>query len=194
MPGWRVQPTRQPGLMLLNGKDLFVSSALTLVAPAPLPSLDPGFRPAVLANRAFRREAAVPLAITLERPDGAVSRFDTVAFAEDHPRAAANLSYAVRLVKFLLWARGGWKVTVGGPASFADHIRRVYAPDGPRAFDYDFMGETVYQRPFTVVSCAPEEAPPAQETGQPLGRHLDGCRIGFDLCASDLKVSAVING
>ena len=153
--------------MLLNGKDLFLSSALTLVAPAPLPSLDPGFGPAVLANRAFRREAAVPLAITLERPDGAVSRFDTVAFAEDHPRAAANLSYAERLVKFLLWARGGWKVTVGGPASFADHIRRVYAPD---------------------------EAPPAQETGQPLGRHLDGCRIGFDLCASDLKVSAVING
>ena len=27
-----------------------------------------------------------------------------------------------------------------------------------------------------------------------MGRHLDGCRIGFDLGASDLKVSAVIDG
>jgi predicted NBD/HSP70 family sugar kinase len=28
----------------------------------------------------------------------------------------------------------------------------------------------------------------------PLGRHLDGCRIGFDAGASDRKVAAVING
>ena len=189
----------QPGIMLLNGKDPVVSSALTLVAPSFRPPLDPDFRPAVLANRAFRREAreagaAVPLVIALERSDGAVSRFDTLAFAADHPRAAANLLYAERLVKFLLWARGGWKVTIGGPAGIVDHIRRVYAPGGPRAFDYQFMGETVYQQPFIVVACAAEDAPPAREAGQSLGRHLDGCRIGFDLGASDLKVSAVIDG
>jgi predicted NBD/HSP70 family sugar kinase len=35
---------------------------------------------------------------------------------------------------------------------------------------------------------------PPREAHQPLGRHLDGCRIGFDLGASDLKVSAVIDG
>ena len=28
----------------------------------------------------------------------------------------------------------------------------------------------------------------------PLGRHLDGCRIGFDLGASDRKCAAVANG
>ena len=189
----------QPGIMLLNGKDPVVSSALTLVAPSFRPPLDPDFRPAVLANRTFRREAreagaAVPLVIALERSDGAVSRFDTLAFAADHPRAAANLLYAERLVKFLLWARGGWKVTIGGPASIANHIRRVYSPAGLRAFDYQFMGETVYQQPFIVVACAAEDAPPAREAGQSLGRHLDGCRIGFDLGASDLKVSAVIDG
>lgn len=176
-----------------------MTSAMTLIKPPFIPPLDPDFRPAVLANRAFRRAAveagaAVPLVIALERSDGAVSRFETVALAEDHPRAAANLPYAERLVKFLLWARGGWKVTVGGPASIAEHIRQVYSPSGPRAFDYHFMGEQVYQQPFTVVSCAAEDAPPAREAGQALGRHLDGCRIGFDLGASDLKVSAVIDG
>ena len=66
--------------------------------------------------------------------------------------------------------------------------------DGPRKFDYRFMGEQVYGHPFTVVSCGADEVPAAREGGQALGRHLDGCRIGFDLGASDLKVSAVIDG
>jgi predicted NBD/HSP70 family sugar kinase len=172
---------------------------LALIKPEFTPPLDPNFRPAVLANRAFRQAAAesgvaVPLVIALERSDGAVSRYETIALAADHPQAAANLPYAERLVKFLLWARGGWKVTIGGPAGVAEHIRRVYAPDGPRRFDYHFMGEQVYQQPFTVVACAAGEAPPAREAGQALGRHLDGYRIGFDLGASDLKVSAVIDG
>ena len=56
------------------------------------------------------------------------------------------------------------------------------------------MGEQVYEQPFTVVPCAPGEVPPANESGKPLGRHLDGCRIGFDLGASDRKVSAVVDG
>ncbi len=176
-----------------------MSSSPTLIKPNFVPPLDPDFRPAVLANRALRQAAseagaAVPLVIALERSDGAVSRFETTAFAADHPNAAANLDYAERLVKFLLWARGGWKVSIDGPAGIAEHIRQVYAPDGPRAFDYHFMGENVYQQPFTVVSCEAGQAPAAREAGQALGRHLDGCRIGFDLGASDLKVSAVIDG
>ena len=69
--------------------------------------------------------------------------------------AGANLVYAERIVKFLLWARGGWKVTIGGPATIGEHIRSVYSPDGVRQFDHHFMGEQVYQHPFTVVSAAP---------------------------------------
>jgi hypothetical protein len=45
-----------------------------------------------------------------------------------------------------------------------------------------------------VIVCNPEEIPPACESGKTLGRHLDGCRIGFDLGASDRKVSAVVDG
>ena len=174
-------------------------SPFPLIAPKLLPPLEPEFRPASLANRAFRADVAasgqgVPLIISLERSDGSVSRYETVAFPDGHPRFEANLTYAERIVKFLLWARGGWKVTIGGPRGIGQHIAKVYAPDGPRRFDHRFMGEQVYGHPFTVVSCGADEVPAAREGGQPLGRHLEGCRIGFDLGASDLKVSAVVDG
>jgi predicted NBD/HSP70 family sugar kinase len=147
---------------------------MKLVTPATLPPLDPDFKPAVLANRAFVQAvedsgSGVPLKIALERGDGSISVFETVAFAPDSPDAGQNLMYAERLVKFLLWARGGYKVIIGGSDQIADHLRTVYAPDGARAFDHEFMGMA-------------------------LGRHLDGNRIGFDLGASDRKTSAVING
>lgn len=171
---------------------------MTLPAPRFAPPLDPDFRPASLAVRAFDAEVAaaggVRLVLGLERADGELSRFETRVFPEGHPRCAANLMHVERLVKFLLWARGGWRVYVGGPRAIGEHLAKVYAADGARAFDYHFMGEQVYQRPFTIVPCAADEVPPAREAGQALGRHLEGCRIGFDLGASDLKVSAVIDG
>ena len=173
--------------------------AFRLVPPKLVPPLDPGFRPAVLANRAFQQEVAVsgvgtPLVLGLERNDGETSRFETRVFPEGHPGAQANLMYAERLVKFLLWQRGGWKVYVGGPRSIGEHIARCYSPGGEREFDYHFMGEQVYEQTFTVVPCDPRDVPPAREAAQSLGRHLEGCRIGFDLGASDRKVSAVIDG
>lgn len=170
-----------------------------ITAPQIIPPLDPGFRPAALANRAFRKIAAdsgqaALLVIGLERPDGTTSRYETQVLAADHPQADLNLPYAERLVKFLLWQKGGYKVVIGGPQTIGEHVRRTYAPDGTRAFDYNFMGETVYERPFEVVVTTPDKVPPAKETSVPLGRHLDGNRIGFDLGASDRKVAAVVNG
>ncbi len=174
-------------------------NAFRLVPPKFVPPLDPGFRPAVLATHAFKKEVAesgqgVPLIIGLERGPGETSRYETIVFPDGHPRAAANLQYIERLVKFLLWHRGGWKVMVGGPRSIGEHIKKVYAPGGEREFDYHFMGEDVYERTFTVVPCDPKDVPPAHEAAASLGRHLDGYRIGFDLGASDRKVSAVVNG
>ena len=56
------------------------------------------------------------------------------------------------------------------------------------------MGERVYGRPMTIESAAFDAAPAERETAAPLGRHLDGCRIGFDLGASDRKCAAVADG
>jgi len=172
---------------------------MELPVPRISPPLDDGFRPAVLANQAFREAvsesgAGVPLVFGLERADGSVSRFETEVFCQDHPGAAENLMYAERILKFLLWQRGGWKVYVGGPEGIGKAIRGRYSSDGVRAFDHRLMGAEIYNRPFTVVVCDCEGVPAAQEKGKPLGRHLDGHRIGFDLGASDRKVSAVVDG
>ena len=176
-----------------------MSETLDLVKPEFLPPLDDGFRPAVLANHAFWAEVeasggGVPLVLGLQRPDGSVSRFETRVLAEDQPKAKANAFFAERLLKFLLWQRGGCKVYVGGAPSVGEYIKTCYAPDGSRAFDHRFLGRNIYNEPFRVVACDPAEVPPEQEIGRPLGRHLEGCRIGFDLGASDRKAAAVIDG
>jgi predicted NBD/HSP70 family sugar kinase len=173
--------------------------SLNLIKPNIVPPLDDEFRPAVLTNRSFQQEVAksgvgVPLIIALERAGEVVSRYGTVVYPANHPKAGANLPYVERVIKFLLWQRGGWKVYMGGSLQVAEYIRQVYAPDGERAFDYEFMGQKVYEQPFTVVACDINEVPQVNEQGQPLGRNLDGYRIGFDLGASDRKVSAVVNG
>jgi predicted NBD/HSP70 family sugar kinase len=173
--------------------------AFKLVEPRFLPPLDADFRPAVLANRAFQQEvessgAGVPLVLGLERPGGSRSRFETRVFPAGHARSEANLTYAERLFKFLLWQQGGWKAYVGGPRSIGNYLSSCYAPGGAREFDFHFMGQDVYEKTFTVVSCAPEKVPTESVCETPLGRHLDGYRIGFDLGASDRKVSAVVDG
>jgi predicted NBD/HSP70 family sugar kinase len=169
-----------------------------LAKPLVVPPLDVHFAPAVLANRACRvamrqSGAAVPLVIGLERGDGSISVYRTECFDERYPTASLNLPYAERLVKFLLWQRGGWRVIVGGPPSVGEYVRQVYSPQGARAFDFDFMGG-VYEHPFTVEITEPDKVPAASEGTVRLGGHLEGCRIGFDLGASDRKVAALIDG
>jgi predicted NBD/HSP70 family sugar kinase len=160
--------------------------------PAPL---DPGFQPAVLFNRDYLKSVnksatAVPLVIGLEREGGLLSRYETIV---DPHAGAASLLYVERIVKFLLWARGGWKIHLGGPQQIGAQIRKCYSANGERAFDAELMSR-VYERSFDVAVMDPDSVPEKQEMSALLGGHLDGCRIGFDLGASDYKVSAVKNG
>jgi predicted NBD/HSP70 family sugar kinase len=166
-----------------------------LLNPQFRPVLDPDFQPASLWNRAYRALVSqsgggVPLAIALERADGAVSVFRT-AVLPDHDETQR---YVERLLKFLLWQKGGCHITIAGDAKLVRYLRGVYGPGGARAFDYEFMGERVYGKPLTFLRAPYEAAPAEREAAAPLGRHLDGCRIGFDLGASDRKCAAVIDG
>ncbi len=169
-----------------------------MARPLVTPPLHPDFCPAALANRAYLKAiddsgCGSDLVIALERGGGQVSVHRTRCFAEGAGQDELNATYAERLVKFLLWRSGGWRIIVGGPKSIGEHIRRTYSPDGARAFDANLMAG-VYQKPFTVEVTDPASVPEAHEGTAPLGGHLDGCRIGFDLGASDRKVSAVIDG
>lgn len=174
-----------------------MSKQMNLVSPQIVPLLDEDFRPAVLANREFRaqvRPVGIPLVIGLERSAGEFSRLETTVYPEGHPGADANFQYVERLVKFLLWQRGGFRIYIGGPSVIGEYIRKCYAPDGLQKFDYHFMGEQVYEQTFEVVLSDVDEVPASRESGKLLGRNLEGSRIGFDLGASDRKVSAVVDG
>jgi predicted NBD/HSP70 family sugar kinase len=162
------------------------------------PVLDAEFLPASLWNRGYRALAAgagaQPLAIALERERGAVSVFRTAILPHEGANIAINHRYVERLLKYLLWQKGGFRVTVAGPAEIADYLRSVYSPAGARAFDYDFIADRVYGNAMVFESVPYDDCPAERESATPLGRHLDGCRIGFDLGASDRKCAAVIDG
>jgi predicted NBD/HSP70 family sugar kinase len=169
------------------------------LTPSLRPCLETHFVPAALWNRAYRAlvaadPAARPFALVLRSPGGAISRHDSRVLGPGHPQAALTLVYAERLLKFLLWQRCGCHVSVGGADEVARHLAAVYAPGGARAFDHAFMGERTYRAAFQIEACPLAELPAEAVAALPVGRHLDGCRIGFDLGGSDRKAAAVIDG
>ena len=180
------------------GSALPLAESLLEQPPVVLPPLHPEFRPAVLGNRAFRAAAThaggVRLALALERDAGNVSIFEAVVFPDGHPEAPHNLRYVERILKFLLWQKGGFRVSVAGPPAIAEHLAREYAPGGARAFDADFFAKIYEQPRFVVQAVAFADLPKEREQGSAVGGHLDGCRIGFDAGGSDRKVAAVIDG
>ncbi|RPJ86050.1 MAG: ROK family protein [Acidobacteria bacterium] len=172
-------------------------AALIQVDPRVKPVLDPDFVPASLWNRTYRekvnRLGGQELKIALQRGDS-ISVFETRLLPDGAEFLAANQLYLERLIKFLLWQKGGHRVRIAGNRGMADYIRQVYSPAGRRAFDYHFMGEQVYLVPMQIEAVAPGDFPQPKEPAAPLGRHFNGCRIGFDLGGSDRKYAAVIDG
>jgi hypothetical protein len=170
---------------------------LPLIPPRVVPTLDPGFRPAVLAVRAFRAlvdatRDAVPVRLALEQADGTVFRFDIRVLPDAHPQASANFPFLERLVKFLLWSRGGWRVYVDGPAPLVSQLAAHYRDTPAGKFDAHLVAERMFDHPLEVVHT--RDLPVEHAKTRPLGRHLDGCRIGFDLGGSDRKVAALVDG
>src|SRR5262245_59949934 len=96
------------------GRNLHMKNhGLTLLPPRITPPLDPFFRPAALAHRQYRREVeaaggGVAVLLALEQSDGSVFHYPTRVFSDSPARAQASFVYLERLVKFLLWSRGGF--------------------------------------------------------------------------------------
>ena len=157
-----------------------------------VPKLDPQFIPMEQFTRAYLKGAKQPLAIAVERESGYTSVFETFIHGTPEMRKA-DFYYVERLVKFLLWARGGFKVTICGSREVYEYLKQVYSADGERAFDYKTMAD-VYEKPFEVLYLPYEQKPAEIESSKALGGHFEGCRIGFDAGGSDRKVSAVIDG
>src|SRR4051812_25089663 len=170
---------------------------LPLPAPRISPALDPAFRPAVLANRAFlalarASRAPVPVRLALEQADGSVFRFDTEVLPDGHPAVAANAIYLERYVKFLLWSRGGWRLHIDAPTPLVAALAAHYTDTPTGRFDDELVARRMFDHPLEIV--ATRELPAQRSQTMPLGRHLEGNRIGFDLGGSDRKVAAVVDG
>lgn len=154
------------------------------------PELDPGFLPLNLFNRAFLEGAEKPLGVAVERANGQIAAVETFIHGTPDFREADRY-YVERLVKTLLWVKGGFRVYIRGDEELADWLRGLYGPGGRQEFDRDFMAD-VYEKPFEVVTA--DVLPAAKDEPQAVGGHMEGCRIGFDAGGSDRKVSAVIDG
>ena len=159
--------------------------------------LDPGFMPMAVVYRDF--EAAVKaaggekLTLGLERNDGLTSVYTLDIFKDGTGHDEENYALVERIVKTLLWTRGGYRLIVAGSKLIADRIKADYSVGGAREFDREFMSG-VYEADFEVVHVSSDNAPEENESASPVGRHLDGCRIGFDAGGSDRKVSSVVEG
>ena len=160
------------------------------------PELDPAFLPAVKWNEAYRSLVSAntgrsSFAMALERRDGTVSVYETETLPHNEENRSLNIKYIERILKFLLWMKGGNHLFLCGDESLCEDIKSLYSPNGERAFDYSFSGK-VYGSEMVISIC--EQIPQPNESSSSLGRNLDGCRIGFDLGGSDRKCAALIDG
>ena len=168
-------------------------------APRHRSPIDPGLIPAVLWTRDYLTRCectagSTELTIALRREDGTASLFCTRVLARGVDDAATYL-HVERTVKFLLWSRGASEVLLcgSGAAPLALRLQADYSSTGCRAFDADFFRKA-FERPLSFRVVDASALPTASAAHLPLGRNLDGCRIGFDLGGSDRKCAALIDG
>ena len=95
------------------------------------PVLDEGFVPLGLFFKHFQENATKPVVIAVERSNGLVGRYDTKIFGTEEMKEA-DCYYIDRLVKMLLWAKGGFKVYVCGDETVGEYIKETYRIGGKR--------------------------------------------------------------
>ncbi|MDA7597679.1 ROK family protein [bacterium] len=163
------------------------------------PCLDPDFVPAAVWNRNFREKVAADskaedFEIALTRPDGVTFRHSARILEPTESNAALNQKYVERLLKFLLWAKGGSRVLISGNTDLTRFLASEYSENGTRKFDWKTLGENVFGEAISVTSVNESDLPEENLATTSQGKNLDGCRIGFDLGGSDRKYAAVIDG
>ena len=155
-----------------------------------VPALDPEFIPILRFNQAFLKDAKKPVSVAVERADGQMATCHTFIHGTPEMEKADHY-YINRLVKTILWMKGGFKIYVSGDQGTYDYLHAAFGPGGEQEFDWDYFAN-IFERPFEVVLV--DKVPEAMDAPKAMGGHLNGCRIGFDAGGSDRKVSAVVDG
>ena len=158
--------------------------------------LDKGFMPMALVCREMRentKDNGQDIIVAVERNQGYTYVYKTRIYKDGTGHDEENCKFIDRIAKTLLWVAGGYKVTIAGSEVVGEYIKNTFCYGGTRDFDVRFM-ERVYEEKFEVIVTDLANAPKEKSSACPVGKHLDGCRIGFDAGGSDRKVSAVVNG
>ena len=158
--------------------------------------LDKGFTPMSIVCREMKENTAKngqDLIVAVERNQGYTYVYKTRIYKDNTGHDEENCKFIDRIAKTLLWVAGGYKITIAGSKVVGEYIKNTFCYGGTRDFDVRFM-EKVYEEKFEVIVCDLENAPKEKSSASPVGKHLGGCRIGFDAGGSDRKVSAVIDG
>ena len=145
--------------------------------------LEPEFMPMAKVIIDFKKAVAEAesqeLVICVERNNGLTAVYKMDIYKEGTGHDEENYGIAERIIKTLLWAKGGFKVFIAGSKYIYEKIADDYKVGGAREFDFNFMAR-VYEKPFEVIYVEDvKDAPAENDVSSPVGRHLDGCRIGF---------------
>jgi len=162
------------------------------------PVLDAEFVPPVLWHRAYQQlcdadPESRELVIALDRPDQTVFKHKMEVLADSEECAALTFKAVERVVRFLLWQKGGTVIYIAGAPEVGEALARAYTREGERSFTWDLMTR-FFLSPLKIVVCGMDQLPAVNEKVLALGRHIEGCRIGFDLGGSDRKCAAVVDG
>jgi hypothetical protein len=121
-----------------------------------------------------------------------VFREETAVLPHDGDNIPLNLTHVERMVKLLLWMKGGSEILVAGHEELAASSRRLRARGpAPSTVMWSAAASTETRWPSAASRSSRRRR---RDDLRALGRNLDGCRIGFDLGGSDRKSAAVIDG
>ena len=115
--------------------------------------LDAGFAPMSLVCREMREATKVDgqdIIVAAERNRGYTSVYKTRIYKDNTGHDEENCKFIDRIAKTLLWASGGYKLTIAGSEIVGEYIKNAFSHGGSRDFDVRFM-ERVYEEKFEVI-------------------------------------------
>ena len=125
-----------------------------------VPCLDKEFMPILRFNRAFLATAKKPFSVAVERADGQMASCNTFIHGTEE-MFEADCYYVERLVKTILWMKGGYKVYVSGDEKVYEYLKStgedfkiMVLPDHPTPVR--LRTHTIDPVPFFIYSSAEE--------------------------------------
>ena len=94
-----------------------------------LSELDTQFQPLALVVREFRKKTkgskGQDLVIAIERNKGYISAYKTRIYKDGEGKDEVNFRFVERIVKALLWVRGGYKIIIAGSKTVGEKIKKA---------------------------------------------------------------------